>query len=77
MNATDERFLQIDSWIGALPSLIGWAQLLMPDQASLPIAIWALLLPVESLPGLSLLVSSVGATAWSRKLDVAAQVLTA
>jgi hypothetical protein len=50
----DERLPRTDVWIGTLASIVTWAQVLMPDQASsLPIVVWALLLPVESLSGLS------------------------
>ena len=61
----DEKLPRTDIWIGTLASIIAWTQVLIPDQASsLPVVVWALLLPVESLSGVSLQIGSVGATGW-------------
>ena len=72
----DEKLPRTDVWLGTLASIIAWAQVLMPDQASsLPVVVWALLLPVESLSGLSLLVGSVASTGWKLGSDLAAGAL--
>jgi hypothetical protein len=59
----DERVPRTDVWIGTLASIATWAGVLMPDHASsLPIVVWALLLPVESLSGLSTMIGSLAST---------------
>ena len=72
----DEKLPRTDVWLGTLASIIAWAQVLMPDQvSSLPVVVWALLLPVESLSGLSLLVGSVASRGWKLGSDLAAGAL--
>lgn len=73
----DEKLPRTDVWIGTLASIIAWAQVLIPDQASsLPVVVWALLLPVESLSGVSVLIGSVASTGWRLGSDLAAGVLS-
>lgn len=71
----DEKIPRTDVWIGTLASIVAWAQVLIPDQASsLPVVVWALLLPVESLSGVSVLIGSVASTGWKLGSDLAAGV---
>lgn len=73
----DEKIPRTDVWIGTLASIVAWAQVLIPDQASsLPVVIWALLLPVESLSGVSVLAGSVASTGWKLGSDLAAGVFS-
>lgn len=73
----DEKIPRTDVWIGTLASIVAWAQVLIPDQASsLPVVVWALMLPVESLSGVSVLIGSVASTGWQLGSDLAAGVLS-
>jgi hypothetical protein len=73
----DEKLPRTDVWMGTLASIIAWAQVLIPDQASsLPVVVWALLLPVESLSGLSVLIGPVASTGWNLGSDLVARVLS-
>ena len=73
----DEKIPRTDVWIGTLASIVAWAQVLIPDQASsLPVVVWALLLPVESLSGVSVLAGSVASTGWKLGSDLAAGVFS-
>ena len=73
----DEKIPRTDVWIGTLASIVTWAHVLIPDQASsLPVVVWALLLPVESLSGVSVLIGSVAATGWKLGSDLAAGVFS-
>ena len=73
----DEKIPRTDVWIGTLASIIAWAQVLIPDQASsLPVVVWALLLPVESLSGVPVLIGSVASTGWKLGSDLAAGVFS-
>jgi hypothetical protein len=72
-----EKIPRTDVWIGTLASIVAWAQVLIPDQASsLPVVVWALLLPVESLSGVSVLIGSVASTGWKLGSDLAAGVFS-
>jgi len=76
-HAKDEKLPRTDVWMGTLASIIAWAQVLIPDQASsLPVVVWALLLPVESLSGVSVLIGSVASTGWRLGSDLAAGVFS-
>ena len=71
----DERLPRADVWLGTLASIIAWAQMLIPDQASsLPIVVWALMLPVDSLSGVSM-IGSVAPMGTNLGSDVLARVL--
>jgi len=73
----DEKLPRTDIWIGTLASIIAWTQVLIPDQtSSLPVVVWALLLPVESLSGVSVLIGSVASTGWRLGSDLAAGVFS-
>jgi len=79
--ATDERYPRVHApvvWImrnvattghscfGVLASMLAWAQLLVPDQAaSVPLIVWALLLPGDVLPAISLLLCAAGWIGWN------------
>ena len=76
-HAKDEKLPRTDVWMGTLASIFAWAQVLIPDQASsLPVVVWALLLPVESLSGVSVLIGSVASTGWRLGSDLAAGVFS-
>jgi hypothetical protein len=71
-----ERLPRADVWLGTVASIIAWAQVLIPEQASsLPVVVWALMLPAESLSGLSVLIGSVAPVGWNFGSDVATRVL--
>jgi hypothetical protein len=72
ITAMDERLLQYltatgHSSLSVLASMLAWVQLLVPDQAaSVPVVVWALLLPGEVLPAVSLLLAALG---WIVRID--------
>lgn len=73
----DEKIPRADIWLGTLASIIAWAQVLIPDQASsLPIVVWALMLPAESLSSLSALIGSFASTGWNLGSELVAGVLS-